>query len=175
MKKKGILITSTAVIFVLCFVLAAVFAEKNFSEKNDKISEEGKKQDTSVITEGNTLIIPTSEVTENAVFVPIEVDGTEMEVIAVRGSDGEIRTAFNTCQVCYDSGRGYYVQDGKFFVCQNCGNRFTVDDIETKSGGCNPWPIFEEDKNVTDETVEISYDFLAKSEEIFQNWKGQFK
>ena len=62
-----------------------------------------------------------------------------------------------------------------FFVCQNCGNRFTVDDIETKSGGCNPWPIFEEDKNVTDETVEISYDFLAKSEEIFQNWKGQFK
>lgn len=35
-----------------------------------------------------------------------------------------IRTAFNTCQVCYSSGRGYYVQEGNVLVCQNCGNRF---------------------------------------------------
>lgn len=29
-----------------------------------------------------------------------------------------IRTAFNTCQVCYSSGKGYYVQSGNVLVCQ---------------------------------------------------------
>lgn len=171
MKKKGILILSALAVFVLCVVVAAVFREKDV-----KASGEGKKtQDISVITEGSSMVISTSEITEEATFIPVEVDATQMEVIAVRGSSGEIRTAFNTCQICYGSGRGYYVQDGKFFVCQNCGNRFTVDDIEIKSGGCNPWPIFEEDKTVTGETIEISYDFFVKSEDIFKNWKNQFK
>ena len=170
MKKKGIVILSVVVVLALCIVFAAVFYGKKGTTKGEE-----NVQDTSAVTEGKSLIISTSEVTENAIFVPVEVDGTKMEVIAVRGSDGAIRTAFNTCQICYDSGNGYYVQDGAFFVCQNCGNRFTVDDIETKSGGCNPWPIFEEDKKVTDETVEISYDFLVKSKDIFKNWKGQFE
>lgn len=93
-----------------------------------------------------------------------------MEIIAVRGNDGTIRTAFNTCQICYGSGRGYYKQEGNTFVCQNCGNQFTVDDIEVEAGGCNPWPIFEEDKTTTDEAIEISYDFLVESKNIFANW-----
>ena len=37
---------------------------------------------------------------------------TYIEVLAVKSSDGTIRTAFNTCQVCYASGRGYYIQQG---------------------------------------------------------------
>ena len=169
MKKKGLFIFATAAVFVLCFVM--VFA---FIRKDVKTSEEEETQDISVITKENSLMISASEVTEKAMIIPVDVDGTKMEVIAVRGSNGDIRTAFNTCQICYDSGRGYYVQEGNFFVCQNCGNRFTVDDIETKSGSCNPWPIFEEDKKVTDETIEISYDFLVKSKDLFANWKKEF-
>ena len=45
-----------------------------------------------------------------------------MEIVAVKALDGSIRTAFNTCQVCYNSGRGYYQQEGNELVCQNCGN-----------------------------------------------------
>lgn len=123
------------------------------------------------IAEGGSLVIPISEITTNASFYPVEVDGTELEIIAVKDSDGYIRTAFNTCQICYDSGRGYYEQEGAYLVCQNCGNRFTMDDVETKSGGCNPWPIFAENKIINDDTIEISYDFLKESKEIFANWK----
>jgi uncharacterized membrane protein len=93
-----------------------------------------------------------------------------MEVIAVKAPDGVIRTAFNTCEVCYDSGRGYYEQVGAMLVCQNCGNRFLMSQVETQSRGCNPWPIFASDKTVTDETVTISYEFLKKSKDIFANW-----
>lgn len=126
------------------------------------------------IEQGESLVIPADEVTEAAQFYPINVNGTEMEVIAVRDSEGNIRTAFNTCQICYDSGRGYYKQEGNLFVCQNCGNRFTADQIEVEAGGCNPYPIFESDKTVTDESISISYDFLEKSAVIFSNWKSNY-
>lgn len=124
------------------------------------------------IAEGESLVIPVSEVTETASFYPIEVDGMQMEVLAVKDSAGTIRTAFNTCQICYSSGRGYYVQSGDVLVCQNCGNRFTVDQVEIESGGCNPWPIFPENKTVTGDTISISYDFLNASKEIFARWKA---
>ena len=63
-------------------------------------------------------MIHTADITTDASFFPVEVNGTRMEVIAVKDSEGNIRTAFNTCQVCYDSGRGYYVQSGDYLVCQ---------------------------------------------------------
>ena len=128
-------------------------------------------QSVQTIEEGESLVLPVSELSETVQFYPIEVDGTEMEVLAVKDSEGYIRTAFNTCQVCYDSGKGYYVQDGNELICQNCGNRFTVDQVEVQSGGCNPWPIFPDDKTVTEEEVSISYDFLKESASIFENWK----
>lgn len=126
------------------------------------------------ISSGESLVIPTADITTDAYFYPIEVDGTNMEVIAVKDSAGNIRTAFNTCQICYGSGRGYYVQSGNFLVCQNCGNRFSMDQVEIESGGCNPWPIFDKNKTVSADEISISYDFLAESERIFANWKGNY-
>jgi uncharacterized membrane protein len=117
------------------------------------------------------IVIPVGEISEKASFYSANVDGTEMEVIAVMAPDGSIRTAFNTCQVCYSSGRGYYEQDGDALICQNCGNSFATSQVEVESGGCNPWPIFAEDKTVTEETVTIAYSFLEESKEIFANWK----
>ena len=98
-----------------------------------------------------------------------------MEVIAVRDSNGKIRTAFNTCRICYDSGRGYYKQEGKALVCQNCGNRFTADQIGGESGGCIPYPISTSDKTVTDDSILIPYDFLESSRIIFSNWKSSWQ
>lgn len=84
---------------------------------------------------------------------------------------GSIRTAFNTCQVCYSSGRGYYKQDGNGLVCQNCGNRFSMADVEVTRGGCNPVPITDEYKTVNDDTITISKEVLAEATSIFKNWK----
>ncbi|MDR1831894.1 MAG: DUF2318 domain-containing protein [Fusobacteriaceae bacterium] len=124
------------------------------------------------VTKDADLIIPVAEVTENARFYPVEIEGTKLEVIAVRASDGTIRTAFNTCQVCYASGRGYYVQQGKYLVCQNCGNRFGMDQVEVRSGGCNPLPIFPQYKEVNDREIKIKKEFFSKVREIFANWKN---
>lgn len=94
-----------------------------------------------------------------------------MEVIAGKDSQGKIRTAFNTCQVCYDSGNGYYRQLGEELVCQNCGNFFTMDVVGETGGGCNPVPILEENRTVTDSEIQISYEFLKESSDVFVNWK----
>lgn len=120
---------------------------------------------------GKDLVIPVSGISATAIFYPVDVEGTKMEVLAVKAPDGSIRTAFNTCQVCYDSGRGYYKQEGDVLVCQNCGNRFKMDQVEVVTGGCNPVPILSQDKTVTNDSITISYSFLSKAKGIFANWK----
>jgi uncharacterized membrane protein len=123
---------------------------------------------------GKDLVIPISGISETATFYPMEIDGTKLEVLAVKAPDGTIRTAFNTCQVCYDSGRGYYKQSGDVLVCQNCGNRFKMNQVEVVSGGCNPVPIFPDNKTVDSKNITISYDFLNKAKVIFANWKTEY-
>lgn len=125
----------------------------------------------SVTNENGDLVIPVADITETAAFYAYDELDSEMEIIAVKASDGTIRTAFNTCQVCYSSGRGYYVQEGDVLVCQNCGNRFGMDQVAVTRGGCNPVPIFEEEKQVTEESIIIPKGFLQEAEIIFKNWK----
>ncbi|MDR2103123.1 MAG: DUF2318 domain-containing protein [Treponema sp.] len=117
------------------------------------------------------LVIPIKDVTENAVFFPVDIEGTRLEILAVKAPDGTIRTAFNTCQVCYASGRGFYKQQGTVLVCQNCGNRFRMSQVEVRSGGCNPIPIFKNYKTVTDTAITISRDFLKEAKGIFARWR----
>jgi uncharacterized membrane protein len=117
------------------------------------------------------LVISISEITENALFYPVSIGGTRLEVLAVKAPDGSIRTAFNTCQVCYASGRGFYKQQGTVLICQNCGNRFRMGQVGLRSGGCNPVPILAENKTVTATTITISREYLARAKEIFARWK----
>lgn len=145
------------------------------SKKTDQSgSTSASAKDAEVIASGDSLVIPVEDISETASFYPIEVDGVSLEVVAVKASDGTLRTAFNTCQICYGSGRGYYKQSGDVLVCQNCGNQFAMDHVEVESGGCNPWPIFDQDKTVDAENISISYDFLKESTGIFANWKVNY-
>ena len=119
------------------------------------------------------LVIEIADITENALFFPVDIDGMRMEVLAVKAPDGTIRTAFNTCQVCYASGRGYFVQTGTLLVCQNCGNRYRMSQVERQAGGCNPVPIFPANKMVTDETITISHNYLRQARVIFAEWRRE--
>jgi hypothetical protein len=121
--------------------------------------------------EGNDIVIPLTEVTEEARFYPTTSNGVPMEVLAVLASDGTVRTALNTCQVCYDSGYGYYVQEDDELVCQNCGNRFAVDDVAVEQGGCNPVPITEDLREVSGEEIVIPAALIAQAEEFFLKWR----
>ncbi len=117
------------------------------------------------------IVIKKNAITSVASFIPYKVQGRDMEIIAVRASDGTIRTALNTCQVCYQSGRGYYKQVGDVFVCQNCGNRFRIDQVEKIKGGCNPVPVLEGDKTDLGETIGISKAYLEGVAPYFAYWK----
>jgi Predicted membrane protein len=130
----------------------------------------GKKQIS--VVKDQDMVIPLKEITEKAQFYPAEINGTKLEVIAVKASDGTIRTAFNTCQVCYSSGKGYYKQENGKLVCQNCGNTFGMDDVAVTRGGCNPVPITDEYKTVDKNNITISKDTLIQATEIFANWKS---
>ncbi len=155
-----------AVLIAIALLLVGVglLVGQNFGSKESKNS-------TNKAVVDNDLVIQTKNVTEKAVFYPVKIEGTNMEVIAVKASDGTIRTAFNTCQVCNNSGKGYYKVQGNQLVCQNCGNRFGMDDVEVTKGGCNPVPITDELKSVNNDTITISKDVLKQATVLFQTWK----
>ena len=117
------------------------------------------------------LVIQIADITENALFFPVDIDGVRMEVLAVKAPDGTIRTAFNTCQVCYASGRGYFAQTGTLLICQNCGNRYRMSQIERQAGGCNPVPILPANKTITAQTITVSKEYLRQTKTIFQSWR----
>ena len=173
MKANGISILKTAVVAAMS-LLVLTACSSNAATKTQETAAL-KSENSSKSAQADTdLVIPVSDISEKVSFYPVEADGMKMEVLAVKAPDGTIRTAFNTCQVCYDSGRGYYKQDGNELVCQNCGNRFPMSRVEVEAGGCNPWPIFDQNKTVTDESITISSDFLKESKQIFANWKRAY-
>lgn len=168
---RGILVPVGGIL--LAIVLIAVINE-GVNKRKGSDTTKGANQGNAVISETGDLIIPIDEITTTATFYPVEVDGTTLEVLAVKASDGTIRTAFNTCQICYSSGRGFYKQSGDNFICQNCGNIFGTSDVEVTRGGCNPVPIFSENKTVDETNITISNDFLTESKAIFANWKTNY-
>lgn len=175
--KKQLLITGGLVALLAVIVIFVMRPDRSSIQDGNQIQGGNQIQkDTSkkiIQTEGD-IVISKDEVGKNVSFYPYEIDGINMEVMAVKSSDGSIRTAFNTCQICYSSGRGYYVQIGNSIVCQNCGNTYTADDVEKISGGCNPVPILKKNKTETSDEITISRDFLEQYKEVFAKWKTSF-
>lgn len=142
-------------------------SSENTTAKDITTTVDGSAENVTSIKKGGYLAIPIADLSQTASFYKADLDGTEIELVALKDSKGNLRTAFNACQVCYSSGRGYYVQDGNYLVCQNCGNSFTIDQVGIASGGCNPWPILDSDRTVTDDEIQISYDVLkATADEL---------
>ena len=144
-----------------------VASSENTTAKDITTTVDGSADNVTSIKKGGYLAIPIADLSQTASFYKADLDGTEIELVALKDSKGNLRTAFNACQVCYSSGKGYYVQDGNYLVCQNCGNSFTIDQVGIASGGCNPWPILDSDRTVTDDEIQISYDVLkATADEL---------
>lgn len=171
----GLLLKGVGAVGVLAVMVVAMASlSKNKADPAQSIISQSTQQvqapRADAVTDSD-LVIPLADITETASFYPVVVDGTQLEVLAVKASDGTIRTAFNTCQVCYSSGRGYYQQEGDVLICQNCGNQFHMDEVEVTRGGCNPVPVGDENKTVTDTSITIPLKYLQEAEVIFANWK----
>lgn len=162
------------IIIVMALVLAGgSFYALNYSKTKpaDEVSQVQNTQNIAPVVGSGDFKIDMKEVTETARFYPYKAGDIYMEVMAVKATDGTVRTALNTCQVCFDSGQGYYKQEGNTVVCQNCGNVFGVDDIEKVKGGCNPVPVLEENKTVDGDNIVISEQFLSDNKDYFADWK----
>ena len=162
-------VVSYGVIIIALFIIAK-YAFYPASETKS-ISNNNSPSTAIVADQTSDIKILKSEVTDTAKFYPYKIDGVTMEVLAIKASDGTIRTALNTCQICYDSGKGYYVQDGEYLVCQNCGNRFNKDQVEIIKGGCNPIPVLEDAKQDAGDYIIIPEDYMAMQKDYFSNWQ----
>jgi uncharacterized membrane protein len=85
-------------------------------------------------------------------FYRFEGSSGAIDFFLVRSQDGVIRTAFDTCDVCYRERKGYR-QEGNDMVCNNCDQHFRTDLVNVVKGGCNPAPLKREQ---VDETVVIA-------------------
>lgn len=89
-----------------------------------------------IIDDGNVIKIPLAGIDGTAQFF----DYNGIKFFVVRGNGGEVKTAFDACDVCYGSRKGYR-QEGEDMVCNNCGNHYRISGLGTanlKGGGC--WP-----------------------------------
>lgn len=66
--------------------------------------------------------------------------GQTIRFFVLKSSDSVIRAAFDACDVCWRSGKGYQ-QEGDYMVCRNCGRRFASVRVNVEQGGCNPAPL----------------------------------
>jgi len=121
--------------------------------------------------EAEGVVVVLADVSDTVSFLPVNVDGTDMEVIAVKASDGSVRVALNTCRVCYDSGKGYYEQSGTNLICQNCGSAFAIDDIGIVNEGCSAIGLTESEIARNEDTITISLSTLEGYSQYFKNWK----
>ena len=90
-------------------------------------------------------------------------EGRPIEFFILKSKDGVVRAAFNACDVCYLSKKGY-TQDGDEVVCNNCGRRFPADQINVVHGGCNPSPL---DRSVEGDSLIIKVEDVVRGQEYF--------
>lgn len=116
------------------------------------------------------LVIDTTNITSDVTFVNYDSNGVIIQFIVVRGTDGEVRIAFNTCQACNPSPRAYFVQEGEYLKCENCASLFHIDKIGVEKDGCNP--IVVEEKEVSENEIIITTDYADTLRDKFVNWNG---
>jgi uncharacterized membrane protein len=99
------------------------------------------------------ISIPVSEVNDGrAYYYRYKTEGKTVNFFVVKSRDNIIRAAFDACDVCFKSRKGYS-QDRDFMICNNCGRRFHTSRINVEKGGCNPAPL---NRRVVGDTLVIA-------------------
>ena len=84
--------------------------------------------------------IPLSSVSDQMIKHSFDAEGVQVNYFIVKGADGQVRTAFDACDVC--GGHLGYHQEGSDVVCDKCGRFFNIDDIGSKNTGGGCWPSY---------------------------------
>jgi uncharacterized membrane protein len=121
-------------------------------------------QATEVTADQGVVKIPLSDISNSLSFYSYKSNGTAIKFFAVKGSDGNVHVAFDTCDVCGPKG---YTQSGNDVVCHNCGKHFSINSIGTAnlSGGC--WPSHLP-MNISGNSIVIKTSDLVTKESTFK-------
>jgi high-affinity iron transporter len=105
--------------------------------------------------------VPTRLVTDhNLHHIVINVNGTDVRLIAILDASGTVRAGLDACMIC--GHQGYY-QDGQNVICRNCGAVIYVPTIG-QAGGCNPIHI---DYVIEGDQLQISQAALVAAAKYF--------
>lgn len=163
------------IIFITMFMLTGCT-----SKEKDDITDSSKPARLQKITgkvvkadldnDGN-IMVKENDITDKVVYISYEYEGVTIGLLAVKDLSGNVKVVVNTCQSCGGSPYAYFVQVGDKIQCQNCGNMFSIDELDNlESDGCNP--IAVEDKHTKDEIITIGTKQLKELKDKFENWKG---
>lgn len=143
-KKKGFLPYVTLSICALLVIAGLVlFQFQGNGRSSQNLSQVQKTgQDIRDLSQARVVTHPVSLFDEGkAKHFEFQTDnGLTIKYFVLKSSDGVVRAAFDACDVCWPSGKGYY-QEGDAMVCRNCGKRFSSVKINEVKGGCNPAPL----------------------------------
>ena len=143
------------------------------TSEDENTESDAEKEETAVYetpaVENGEISIDADTLTSNPMYINYDSNGTNIQLIAVKGSDGTPRLSLNTCQVCNPSPRAYFKEQNGRLVCQNCGNVFTIDSVGETTGGCNPMYI---DYKNTDGKLTVSVADLDTYVDQFTSWDG---
>ena len=139
--------------------------------ESDAEKEETVVYETPAVENGE-ISINADTLTSNPMYINYDSNGTNIQLIAVKGLDGTPRLSLNTCQVCNPSPTAYFKEQNGRLVCQNCGNVFTIDSVGETTGGCNPMYI---DYTTTDGKLTVSVADLDTYADQFASWDGPVK
>ena len=139
--------------------------------ESDAEKEETVVYETPAVENGE-ISINADTLTSNPMYINYDSNGTNIQLVAVKGSDGTPRLSLNTCQVCNPSPMAYFKEQNGRLVCQNCGNVFTIDSVGETTGGCNPMYI---DYTNTDGKLTVSVADLDTYADQFASWDGPVK
>ena len=123
------------ILSIVGLIIFSIYNIMNIEDEEDYIPYE-----TNDFSENN-VAIELSEISDGKFHhYDSIVDGVRIKYFAVVDENGEVHTAFDACEICHDSKKGY-IQNGDYAQCQNCGKRYSIFDLGTKNvngGGC--WP-----------------------------------
>lgn len=85
--------------------------------------------------------VPIVNISSDVSYFRINIDNVTIRFFSVLGSDTEVHTAFDACDVCYTARAGYHQRDENM-LCGNCGNRYPINGIGTENLGGGCWPGF---------------------------------
>jgi len=142
-KKKGFLPYVAISICALLAVGAGLFLFQGNGQTSQSLSTaQNAGQGTQAASESRVVTHPVSLFDEGkAKHFEFQADnGITIKYFVLKSSDGVVRAAFDACDVCWPSGKGYYQEQDKM-VCRNCGKRFASVKINVVKGGCNPAPL----------------------------------